>query len=337
MRARTYRLVWVYVIIVLLSGSFGAIQSPQPRTLLGEIGDTIDGVLIALIITFFENMVRDVWARELRRFKPYNIALVRFTVYVATFYSVPEIVDWAMQIILPGRYVAGLVGGHHIALYFAFAVAVTVFMSVRRMLGGKYLLAMATGRYRRPIEEEHIVAFMDLKGSTPLAERLGPSRYHDFLNDVFFDVADAIADTGGDVYQYVGDEIVITWSTARGLKNGDCVRFLFAVEDVLAERRDVYMKDYGSTPALRGALHIGPLMVGEIGDLKRQIVMIGDTMNTAARIEGACRKFGRDHVASASLLVRLAQLPDFVKAESLGPVPLAGKSGEMELFALVRA
>jgi len=78
-------------------------------------------------------------------------------------------------------------------------------------------------------------------------------------------------------------------------------------------------------------------MVGEIGDLKRQIVMIGDTMNTAARIESACRQFGRDYVASASVLVRLAGLPPEFRSESLGSVLLAGKAGEMELFALLRA
>jgi adenylate cyclase len=181
-----------------------------------------------------------------------------------------------------------------------------------------------------------IVAFLDLRGSTQLAERMGTARYHDFLNDVFFDVADPILESGGSVYQYVGDEIVVTWSAPRGLKNAACVAFLFAVEDALARRRPAYLAEFDAVPTMRGALHIGPLMVGEIGDLNRQIVMIGDTMNTASRIEGACRKFGRDYIASGPLLERIGALPPGVVAESLGPVPLAGKSGELELFALSR-
>lgn len=337
MRASDRRIISVYLIVILISGIFGVIQSPEPRNFLGELGDGIDGALIGIALTFFEIQMRDVHARKLRRFKPWKIVLFRFAVYLAVFYFVPEIMGRVMQQIWPDRNIRELVGQHHLFLYFAFAMVVNLFMAIRRMLGAKNLLAMTTGRYRRPREEEHIVAFVDLKGSTPLAERLGPSRFHDFLNDVFFDAAGPIIDLGGEVYQYVGDEIVVTWSAARGLKNGDCVRFFFALEDALAERREAYLKEYGEVPSLRGALHIGPLMVGEIGDLNRQIVMIGDTMNTAARIEGACRKFGRDYVASASILVRLAQLPEAIRAESLGPVPLAGKSGEMELFALSRA
>src|SRR6201999_3181337 len=104
----------------------------------------------------------------------------------------------------------------------------------------------------------------------------------------FFDLADPIIESGATVYQYVGDEVVVTWPSARGLKNGDCIRYFFAVEEALARRRPSYLATYDAMPVLRGALHIGPLMVGEIGDLNRQIVMSGDTMNTTSRIEGAC-------------------------------------------------
>ncbi len=334
MRTQVRRVVSVYLIVVVLAAGFGMAQAP--RTDIGLLGGALSGASIGLVLNFFEIQVRDVWARRLRRFKPYKIVIVRFLAYLAAFLIMPQIVAWAIMLVDPRIDTTNLLGERHLAAYFIFSVIVNLFMAVRRMLGARYLWAMALGRYHRPVQEERIVAFMDLKGSTPLAEKLGPSRYHDFLNDVFFDVANPIMECGATVYQYVGDEIVVTWPAARGLKNGDCVRFFFAVEDALALRRETYLKDYDSTPSLRGALHLGPLMVGEIGDLNRQIVMIGDTMNTASRIEGACRKFGRDYVASATVLVRLAGLPEYVRAESLGPVQLAGKAGEMELFALTR-
>ncbi len=337
MRPQTARLVSVYVVVIVLAAGFGAAQAAEPRTLTGVLGGAVSGAAIGLLLTVFENAVRENWARRLRRFKPWKIAVVRFLVYLAAFRYVPDAVFWIVRQVWPDTESSAFVGEHHLFRYFLFALAVNLFMAVRRMLGMRYLWAMTVGRYHRPREEERIVVFMDLKGSTPLAERLGTARYHDFLNDVFFDVAEPILDTGGAVYQYVGDEIVVTWEAERGLRNADCVRFLFAVEDALQARAQAYIDDYGSAPSLRGALHIGPLMVGEIGDLNRQIVMIGDTMNTAARIEGACRKFNRDYVASASVLVRLAGLPAGIQSESLGPVPLAGKAGEMELFALRRA
>lgn len=335
MHSRTIRLASVYLVVTVLSAGFGVSQAPD--TPFGILDGIVTGALIGIAVIVFERLIRDTWARKLRRFKPYTIAAARFLYYLACFILIPDLVAWLAHLIRPDIDVGALVGQRHVLLYFLFALVVNLFMAVRRMLGARYLWAMTLGRYRRPQEEERIVAFMDLKGSTPLAERLGPEPYHDFLNDVFFDVADAITESGGEVYQYVGDEIVVTWSAKRGIKNADCIAFLFAVEDALAARRDAYLAQYGAAPSLRGALHIGPLMVGEIGDLKRQIVMIGDTMNTAARIEGACRKFGRDYIASVDLMRRAGELPAGVKAESLGLVPLAGKTGELELFALMRA
>jgi adenylate cyclase len=336
MRPQTARLIGVYAVIILISGAFGIAQAPEPRTLPGVLGGAASGALIGVALTIFEIQVRDVWGRALRRFKPWKIMALRFLVYLAAFELLPHVVTWAARLIWPQVGLAEVEGDHHLLIYFVFAVIVNLFMAVRRMLGARYLWAMALGRYHRPQEEERVVAFMDLKGSTPLAEKLGASRYHDFLNDVFFDLADPILDTGAAVYQYVGDEVVVTWPAARGIRDGACVRFFFAVEDALAERREAYLQEYGAVPALRGALHIGPLMVGEIGDLNRQIVMIGDTMNTAARIEGACRQFGRDYVASAAVLARIVDLPDGVRTERLGPVALAGKAGELELVALTR-
>jgi adenylate cyclase len=109
----------------------------------------------------------------------------------------------------------------------------------------------------------------------------------------------------------------------------------FAVEDALARRHAHYRAEFGIEPRLRSALHAGPLIVGEMGDVKREIVMLGDTMNTAARIEGVCRSLEKDYVASASALARAA-LPSEVRAQSLGPIELRGKESGIELFALTR-
>ena len=110
---------------------------------------------------------------------------------------------------------------------------------------------------------------------------------------------------------------------------------MFTVEDALARRREHYRAEFGIEPRLRSALHAGPLIVGEMGDLKREIVMLGDTMNTAARIEGVCREMQKDYVASAPALAA-CPVPPGVRAESLGAVALRGKESGLELFALTR-
>jgi adenylate cyclase len=332
--ARGRLLKGIIASVTLLSAAFGALMAPH--TLTGLIGGLISGGLIGFVLVILETYSRDNMARELRRIPRPLLFVIRTLVYGAAFVLIPKLVLLVIRHWDPAIDISTVMNDNGLLIAFGFAFLVNFFMALRRMLGIKNLVALALGRYHRPREEERIVAFLDLKGSTPLAERMGTARYHDFLNEVFFDLSEPILASGGDVYQYVGDEVVVTWKAERGLRNGDCVRFLFAVEDALAGRGGAYIAQYGAAPTMRGALHIGPLMVGEIGDLKRQIVMIGDTMNTTSRIEGACRKFGRDHVASASLLVRMAGLPAGIRADSLGPVALAGKAGEMELFALER-
>jgi adenylate cyclase len=75
---------------------------------------------------------------------------------------------------------------------------------------------------------------------------------------------------------------------------------LDVTEPVLDAGGEIYCY-LGDERRLRCGLHAGPLIVGEMGDIKREIVMLGDTMNTAARIEEACRTTGRDVSASSSL------------------------------------
>jgi adenylate cyclase len=105
----------------------------------------------------------------------------------------------------------------------------------------------------------------------------------------------------------------------------------------LARRRGHYLAEFDAAPQLRGALHLGPLVVGEMGDVKREIVLLGDTMNTTARIEEACRTTGCDTIASAALVRAAQPMPEDVRAESLGRFELRGKEGALELFALSRA
>ncbi len=334
MRNRTKRTIIITLTTTTLSALFGAALPPPTTT--GLVGGFIVGGLIGYVMTRFEIQSAGPWARTLKRYPLPLLFVGRLLCYVAAFLIIPHGGLFILRQFDPTIDLSSVLTGRNLALAFLFAFVINFFMVLRRMIGMKTIAAIATGRYNRAREEERIVAFMDLKGSTPLAEKLGTARYHEFLDDVFFDMADSILELGATVYQYVGDEVIVTWQTDRGLKNAACIRYFFDVEEALARRRQIYLDTYGVAPTMRGALHIGPLMVGEIGDLNRTIVMIGDTMNTTSRIEGACKKFGRDYVASAELVKRVTQLPQGIKSESLGPVPLAGKAGDMELVALVR-
>ena len=89
------------------------------------------------------------------------------------------------------------------------------------------LFNLFTGKYHKPREERRIFMCLDLKSSTSIAEKLGDIQYHCLLNQFFFDITKCILYTDGEIYRYVGDEVVVSWSMKSGLQNANCIRTYF--------------------------------------------------------------------------------------------------------------
>ena len=104
--------------------------------------------------------------------------------------------------------------------------------------------------------------------------------------------------------------------------------------DRLRAQGPAYEREFGLAADFRAGLHCGPVAVGELGYFKKEIALIGDAMNTAARIVETCRDTDNRVLASAVLLDRLAALPPGVARRRLGELPMRGKEQPLELFAL---
>jgi adenylate cyclase len=139
------------------------------------------------------------------------------------------------------------------------------------------------------------------------------------------------------IHKYVGDEIIVTWPLAAGLAGGRCVRACFEALGKLDEHAASYIRDFGLRANFRAALHCGPVVIGELGTVKMEIAFLGDTMNTAARLQEACRDTGQRILASAALVNRLTALPPGIAKRSIGPLRLRGKENETEIYALTTA
>lgn len=213
------------------------------------------------------------------------------------------------------------------------AILINFVMVIRLMLGTSALSNFFAGRYHRPREEERIFLFLDLVGSTAIAERIGHRRFLDLLNRFIFDVTPAIVEAGGDIYRYVGDEVIATWPVGDRKANGRPLEAWADIRRVLAQNSADYEARFGEALNARAALHAGPVVAGELGDWKREIALIGDVVNTASRIEQACRDRGVDCLASESL-VGIAQMPETVIADSVGAISLRGREAPLELHAL---
>ena len=84
-----------------------------------------------------------------------------------------------------------------------------------RKLGPGILFQYLTGKYFKPREEERIFMFMDLKSSTAIAEKAGHIMYSKLIQDCYQELTTPVKDNKGEIYQYVGDEVVICWKTKK--------------------------------------------------------------------------------------------------------------------------
>jgi adenylate cyclase len=190
-----------------------------------------------------------------------------------------------------------------------------------------------TGVYHRPRAEERIFLFLDLEGSTRLAEQLGSATYFELLRRFVDDLTEPVLDCEGEIYQYAGDEVVITWRHDAGVRRANCVRCFFAIRAAITGRAAAYEGEFGVVPRFHAGLHGGTVTAGELGDLRQQIVFVGDILNTAARLEEYAKRTGRDVVASGALLERL-DLPAGIVSVRCGELELRGKGAPVDAYEL---
>ncbi len=191
------------------------------------------------------------------------------------------------------------------------------------------------GRYFHPKNERRIFMFADIRDATTIAENLGEQRYFNLLKDFFRHIAPAVIQTRGEVYQYVGDEVVISWKMKPGLKNGNAIRCFYIMKELIGQKEEYYIKEYGQCPEFKVGFHFGTVMVGELGQIKRDIAFSGDVLNTSARIQAKCNEFGVDILASSDFADVAYQLPEGIRVERLGNIMLKGKKEETGLVTYV--
>ncbi len=187
------------------------------------------------------------------------------------------------------------------------------------------------GKYLKPREEKRIILFIDLKDSTPTAEKLGHKKYFFYIRDFIHHISLALLEYDGLIYQYVGDEIIVSWLSNPGNKN-KCIQSVIRARRIIQKESNYYRREYGMVPEYRIGVHLGKVMVGEIGIVKKDLTMSGDAMNTTARIRAMGSELNHKFIGSAEF-VNDAGLEDW-QVESLGSIDLKGKEVPMELFAI---
>jgi len=216
-------------------------------------------------------------------------------------------------------------------------IALSVFiylLSIHRLLGARILLSMMSGRYHNPIIEKKIFMFLDIADSTSIAERIGHIEFHKFLNDFFFDINDSIIDNGGEIYKYVGDEVIVVWKFNKKIeKNIKCINCYLKIKEIINNKENIYKNKYGFVPKFRAGFHCGNVISGEMGDTKKEITYLGDTVNTTSRIQSECRNLGKEVLLSKDLVLNI-NTDTTVIYDYIGKIKLRGKINEIELYTI---
>lgn len=206
---------------------------------------------------------------------------------------------------------------------------------ITRLLGSGNFFKLVTGKFYKPKEEYRIFMFVDLNSSTTIAEKLGHIAYSSFIKDCFYDLA-VVQHYNAQIYQYVGDEAVLTWERYKMKYVTQCVDAFWAFDDELSKRSAYYKTTYGIIPEFKAGMNIGVVTVVEIGDIKKEIAYYGNTLNTASRIEAVCNFYNEKLLISKKMYDELIKESSSYTYTKVAETQLRGKQGTTEIYSARR-
>jgi adenylate cyclase len=214
-------------------GLYSVIRTPADSNWVAQLvsGLTIGGVISSCIIGFELFGAGALFGRGGRRMPLAPAVLLRMLVYGVAIMAALLIIPWLYLGRDPSLFRPGIAGD--IAFSIAASFVFVSLMSVAQLIGPNILGSLLAGRYYQPREEQRIVLFLDLVGSTSIAESIGNIRFHAMLSETFTRLSQVVTDHGGEVYRYVGDSMIATWPIGAPEENAQAIHCIFACQDAL--------------------------------------------------------------------------------------------------------
>jgi adenylate cyclase len=205
------------------------------------------------------------------------------------------------------------------------------FIRINQRMGPGTVSNLLSGKYFHPREEDRIFMFLDLQSSTHIAEKLGHLKFSLLLQDCFHDLSDLLLRYRASVYQFVGDEAVLTWKCAEGEEDHNCFNLFFEFEALLQSKRVYYQDKYGLIPNFYAAINAGKVTVAEVGDIKSELAYHGDVLNTAARVQKLCKVY-KEKLLVTNLIINTDDSNlELVKIDT---VKVTGKEEFSDIYAV---
>ena len=291
---------------------------------IGTMNAFLIGAGIGLFEEFYVQSPRGNWMREMHPLRSIFIyILVVIFLYLAALHITHLVLGRLDDLPVVYRRLP-----YGIAFFTAFSIPGILVIRVAHFIGLRTLLDLLVGTYHRPIQERKVLLFLDINGSTALAERLGALTMRAFVRKFLSDLSQPIVDHGGEVYLYKGDGLIAVWRWDDAIRGDAILRAVDAMFAVIASEREGYQRAFGAAPAFRIGIHGGDVIVSEQGDAKRSIGIYGDAINIAARMEEAARAH---HVGCVISEVVAAALSDRSRLRPLGSEQVKGISAPIPI------
>jgi adenylate cyclase len=206
-------------------------------------------------------------------------------------------------------------------------------LQINRKFGRGVFLEYLLGKYFVPKQEERAFMFLDLKSSTRLAEILEHVSYSRLVQDCYAELTAPVIDNKAQIYQYVGDEVVVSWKIDQNFNASYCTEFFFDFMDRLEAKRNYFVQHYAVYPQFKAGVHCGKVTVAEVGEIKTEIAYHGDVVNTASRIQNLCNRYDKLLLMSESVL---RHLPEKIRvhASFVAEAEIKGKKTTTRVFTI---
>lgn len=177
-------------------------------------------------------------------------------------------------------------------------------------------------------EVDITVMFLDIRGFTTFSEHNQPVFVVHMLNDLLDKVTNIILDNGGTVDKYIGDAVMAFWGAPKHDKKqaSKAVKTAIEIQEVITKETQF---------KVGVGINTGHAIVGNMGSTRRfDYTAIGDTVNTASRLESATKELGESIVMSRATILKLQEEKDETNVKDLGMIKLKGKADEVHAFGV---
>jgi adenylate cyclase len=300
MTATTRRKLAAVLMAMIIFACLGAVTTAavgRPVE-IGAFNAVLIGAGIGLFEEFYVQGSRGNWMREMHPLR----AIFIYVLVVIVLYLIAVHVTHLVLGRLDDLPVVYRRLPYGITFFTTFSIVGILMIRLAHFIGLRTLLDLVIGTYHRPVEERKVLLFLDINGSTALAERLGALTMRSFVRKFLSDLSQPIVE----IYLYKGDGLIAVWNWADAVKADAILKAVDAMFATVAKQRDAYQRLFGAVPTFRIGIHGGPVIVSEQGDAKRSIGIYGDAINIAARMEEAARAHNARCVISEIVAQALA-------------------------------